>query len=136
MGIVKRLYGENSLQAGDGYVDIAQAYMRAGKWEDAGFSADQAEICYKDSKRKMAEVIALKSKISWKKGAPREAVERIDRAIKVYGKLDRPLELLELYKLRLTYDNDPVSKNVSLSLFSKLPIHYLSWAFPIITELY
>lgn len=112
LGIVRKLYGEASLEAGDGLVDIAQAYMRAGRWEDASFSAEQAELCYKDSKRKMAEAIALKSKISWRKGDAREANDKLDRAIKVYGKLGRPVELFELYKLKLTYDSDPASRSV------------------------
>jgi tetratricopeptide (TPR) repeat protein len=90
LSVAIKLYGADSEQAGDIYMDIAKTYIKI----------------YSENKSKSAETLAVISRVSFLKGDQKDALEKIDRAIKICQKLDRCSELFEMYKVKMGYLQD------------------------------
>lgn len=61
---------------------------------------------YGDNRPKTAETLAVASRVHFLKKDNSTAFNSIDRAIKIYQKLDRSNELFELLRLKLGYLQD------------------------------
>jgi tetratricopeptide (TPR) repeat protein len=117
LSVTVKLYGAASEQAGDIYMDIAKTHIKHNNLDDATHHLEQAIKIYADNKSKTAEILAIMSRVLFLKGDRKEALEKIDRAIKISQKLDRSNELFEMYKFKMSYLQDsPESKYVQICI--------------------